>query len=54
MTADLARPDPDRMMRGIWFTFLPLLAAAALSLWGGEQLARRGGDPHPGGPRALA
>lgn len=29
------------MMRGIWFTFLPLLAAAALTLWGGERLARR-------------
>ncbi len=28
-------------MRGIWLTFLPLLAAAALTLWGGERLARR-------------
>ena len=28
-------------MRGVWFTFLPLLAAAALALWGGERLARR-------------
>ena len=28
-------------MRGIWLTFLPLLAAAALALWGGERLARR-------------
>jgi signal transduction histidine kinase len=28
-------------MRGSWLTFTPLLAAAALALWGGERLARR-------------
>lgn len=28
-------------MRGTWLTFTPLLAAAALALWGGERLARR-------------
>jgi signal transduction histidine kinase len=28
-------------MRGIWLTFLPLLVAATLALWGGERLARR-------------
>ena len=29
------------MMRGLWLTFGPMLAAAALVLWGGERLARR-------------
>lgn len=29
------------MMRGLWITFGPMLAAAALVLWGGERLARR-------------
>jgi signal transduction histidine kinase len=29
------------MMRGLWITFGPILAAAALVLWGGERLARR-------------
>lgn len=28
-------------MRGLWITFGPMLAAAALMLWGGERLARR-------------
>ncbi len=28
-------------MRGSWLTLTPLLAAAALALWGGERLARR-------------
>ena len=37
-------------MRGLWLTFGPMLAAAALVLWGGERLHVR---PAPS-PEALA